>query len=222
MSDTWLATYLLLWAIVAVQGIFLMGALRQLGIIHLRLGSDPGVLITPEGLPRGALAPDFEAPITPTGEMVRRTDFLGRRVMVVFLSPTCMSCKQLIPHLNAIHEERRDEVATLVVCHGAEGSCAEFVRRFGVRPRVVADLQNVIATSFGVSATPFAYLLDESGHVLIRGVANDWTHLERLLEEEGTFQSRPWPSPPSQTETAAAQASPVSREDDRELVEAPQ
>lgn len=191
MSDLATASYLLLWIVVAVQTFLLLGALRQLGLIQLRLGSDSGILITPEGLERGAMAPAFEAEVL-TGQVVRRTDFLGRRLLLVFISPSCVSCKQLIPHLNAIYDEYRHDVDVLAVCNGSRGSCSKFARLYGIRPSVVSDLANSIASDFGTSATPFAFLLDEQGRVLIRGIANDWTQLERMLAEEGTFQTQPW------------------------------
>lgn len=192
MADVWLASYVLLWAVVIVQTVLLLGALRQLGLIQLRIGSDPGILITAEGIPRGAMAPDFEAQLAASGTTVRRSEFLDRRLLLVFLSPSCVSCKQLIPHLNAIHKEYSKDVDILAVCNGSRRACADFARVFRIGPPVVADLSNGIAASFGINATPFAFLLDADGRVLIRGIANDWTQLERMLEEEGTFQTRPW------------------------------
>lgn len=38
MSGVWVASMLLLWIVVVVLTFFLIGALRELGIIQLRLG----------------------------------------------------------------------------------------------------------------------------------------------------------------------------------------
>lgn len=59
MTEFWTASYVLLWLIVAGLCFIVMGLLRQFGLIQLRLGPEPGVLITKEGLERGTPAPDF-------------------------------------------------------------------------------------------------------------------------------------------------------------------
>ncbi len=41
MSGVWLASYIVLWLVVLMLGFLLAGALRQLGLIQLRLGDDP-------------------------------------------------------------------------------------------------------------------------------------------------------------------------------------
>src|SRR5438477_338320 len=61
MSGVWLASYVVLWVVVLLLAFLLAGALRQLGLLQLRLGDDPGALITDTGLQRGAEAPDFTA-----------------------------------------------------------------------------------------------------------------------------------------------------------------
>ena len=70
MSGVWLASYLVLWLVVLVLAFLLAGSLRQLGLIQLRLGDDPGALITDSGLERGAQAPEFIAADSETGEPV--------------------------------------------------------------------------------------------------------------------------------------------------------
>lgn len=53
------ASVVILWVAVAIVGFLLAGTLRQVGLIQLRLGADPGALITQGGLDRGTLAPKF-------------------------------------------------------------------------------------------------------------------------------------------------------------------
>ena len=50
MSGVWLASYIVLWLVVLVLAFLLAGSLRQLGLMQLRLGDDPGALITDTGL----------------------------------------------------------------------------------------------------------------------------------------------------------------------------
>jgi methylamine dehydrogenase accessory protein MauD len=193
MSTLWIASYIALWIIVAVLAIIVMGLLRQLGLIQLRLGIDPGVLITPEGLERGTAVPDFEARDVHAGDLIRLRDFRGQRVVLVFLTPTCVACRELAPHLNEVMHAYRGTIELLTVLYGAEASCMEFARQFKLQTRLLADPTNSIAASYDVRATPFAFLINEDGIVLIRGVVNSWPQLEALIEQEGTLQGeRPW------------------------------
>lgn len=192
MSSLWLASYIGLWIVVLVLAIIVVGLLRQLGLIQLRLGLDPGALITQEGLERGVEAPDFEAIDVRDGRLAHLSDYRGQRLLLVFLTTTCSACRTVAVHLNSIMREYRDDVATLVVCHGDQAACAEFARQVDLQPPLLADPANAIAERFDVRFTPFAFLLNESGVVLVRGVANTWPQLEALLNEEGSAQKAAW------------------------------
>jgi hypothetical protein len=91
MSGVWLASYIVLWVVVLLLAFLLAGALRQLGLLQLRLGDDPGALITETGLERGAQAPDFTALDSETGELVSLSDLPAVPRMLVFASPGCLA-----------------------------------------------------------------------------------------------------------------------------------
>ena len=84
MSGVWLASFVVLWMLVLVMGFLLAGALRQLGLIQLRLGDDPGALITDTGLERGTLAPDFTALETGTGQSLTLSSLPNKPRLIVF------------------------------------------------------------------------------------------------------------------------------------------
>ena len=89
MSGVWLASYVVLWLLVLVLGFLLAGALRQLGLLQLRLGDDPGALITDTGLERGVDAPDFTGVDSESGELVTLSELPAAPRMIVFASPGC-------------------------------------------------------------------------------------------------------------------------------------
>lgn len=188
MNEIWIASNVLLWFVVAVMAFILIGLLRQLGLIQARLGIEAGALITPEGLERGIKAPDFDGKELSSKEHFHFDDVRGRRVLLVFLSATCAPCRDLIPHLNAVASKYRNQILTLAVCQGSEQACEEFSRLTNLQTKLLADPANFIGANYNIKFTPFAYLIDESGYVLIRGVANTLSQLEGLLLEEGTFQ----------------------------------
>jgi len=188
MSGVWLASYVVLWVVVLLLAFLLAGALRQLGLLQLRLGDDPGALITDTGLERGAEAPDFTALGAESGELVSLSDLPAVPRMLVFASPGCLSCRELIPGLNEVRKTRGD-FDFLVVCRGDVESCQAFGRMNGLEAPMVVDTNGQIEKDYLVTLTPFAYLIDHQGRVVIRGIANDWRQLESLLEQEGTLQA---------------------------------
>lgn len=192
MSGVWLASYLVLWLVVLVLAFLLAGSLRQLGLLQLRLGDDPGALITDVGLERGVQAPDFVAADSETGEPVALSELPAAPRLLVFASPGCLSCRELIPGLNEVRKTRHGEFDFLVICRGDIESCRSFGRMNRLEAPMVIDTNGQIEKDYMVTLTPFAYLLDYEGRVVIRGVANDWRQLESLLDQEGTLQAGRW------------------------------
>ncbi len=188
MTGVWLASYIVLWLVVLLLGFLLAGALRQLGLLQLRLGDDPGALITDTGLERGSEAPDFTALDAESGATVSLSDLPAVPRMLVFASPGCLSCRELIPGLNEVRKTRK-EFDFLVVCRGDLESCRSFGRMNRLEAPMVVDTTGQIEKDYVVTLTPFAYLIDHEGKVVIRGLANDWRQLESLLEQEGTLQT---------------------------------
>jgi methylamine dehydrogenase accessory protein MauD len=188
VSGVWLASYIVLWALVLLLAFLLAGALRQLGLLQLRLGDDPGALITDIGLERGTQAPDFTALDAESGEVVSLSDLPAVPRMLVFASPGCLSCRELIPGLNEVRKTRGDH-DFLVICRGDLESCRGFGRMNRLEAPMVVDTTGQIEKDYLVTLTPFAYLIDHEGRVVIRGIANDWRQLESLLEQEGTLQA---------------------------------
>ena len=188
MSGVWLASYIVLWVVVLLLAFLLAGALRQLGLLQLRLGDDPGALITDTGLERGAQVPDFTGLDAESGQLVSLSDLPAVPRMVVFASPGCLSCRELIPGLNEVRKTRGGEFDFLVVCRGDLESCQAFGRMNRLEAPMIVDTTGQIEKDYLVTLTPFAYLIDHEGRVVIRGVANDWRQLESLLEQEGTLQ----------------------------------
>jgi methylamine dehydrogenase accessory protein MauD len=188
MSGVWLASFIVLWVLALLMAFLLAGALRQLGLLQLRLGDDPGALITDTGLERGAQAPDFTGLDAESGELVSLSDLPAVPRLLVFASPGCLSCRELMPGLNEVRKTRGD-YDFLVVCRGDLESCQAFARMNRLEAPMVVDTTGQIEKDYLVTLTPFAYLVDHEGRVVIRGIANDWRQLESLLEQEGTLQA---------------------------------
>jgi len=188
MTDLWIASYIALWVVVAALAFIVMGLLRQFGLIQMRVGIEPGVLVTADGLERGMMAPDFEAEDVITGRVFKSGQLRGRRAVLVFLTPTCGECRSLASQLSQLADQWH-EVQFLAVCYGSAQACRELSTQTNLRVPLLWDTENALAQSYAVSVTPFAYLIGEDGTILIRGVVNTWPQLEALIEERGTLRT---------------------------------
>jgi len=100
MSELWQVSLVILWIVTLFMAFLLAGALRQIGLLLLRLGADPGLLVTRDGLDRGKLAPDFQGAEAVSGQTIALTSLPKRARAIAFLSDSCVSCRELVPHLN--------------------------------------------------------------------------------------------------------------------------
>lgn len=189
MSELWVASLIALWVLVLLLGFLLMGALRQIGLMQLRLGPELGALVTDDGLDRGAQAPDFTGIDVDTNAVRSLSELPARQRLLVFLSPSCVACSALAPHLNEVSQTWQDEFDFLVVCRGNVEGCRVFRQRHRLRAPMLVDVSGQIEHAYQVTRSPFAYVLDREGRVLIRGLANDWSQLEALLAQEGTLEA---------------------------------
>lgn len=205
MSSLWQASLVVLWVLLIIMAFLLAGALRQIGLLRLRIGDDPGALITDDGLPRGSFAPDFEAVEVVSGDTTRLSERVNSKRAVVFLSTGCLACRQLAPHLKEVVKTRSD-AEFLVVISGDMDSCRQLAFGAGLAGAlpVWVDQGGSIAALYQVAMTPFTYVTDEDGRVLARGVANDWRGLDSLLDEEGTLQAgKTWETVPDDADEPA-------------------
>ncbi len=148
----WTASLITLWIVVLGMAFLLAGALRQLGLLRLRMGDDPGALITDEGLARGSLAPPFDALVADTGDRFTFTATADRVRVLVLLSIGCLACRQLAPHINEV-AKTHPEVEIVPLVTGDLDSARQFIRAAGVKGRVLVD----------VSATVLESLINEEG-----------------------------------------------------------
>ena len=104
----------------------------------------------------------------------------GRKTLLVFVSATCSSCKDLAPALRSIARSERATTDTILISSGTSKGVREFIHqnRLGNLPTVVSsDLQQ----EYKVNGTPYGVLVDESGSVRAKGIVNSLEHLESLI-----------------------------------------
>jgi len=176
MQGWWGASYAVLWALVVVLCIVVVALARQIGTLHLRLG------------PRGALEIDDEGPVLGEApEPVATTDLGGREVvlggpgeaqLLLFVSPGCRLCEQVLPATSAL--AGRGRLAPYVV---TDVDTEEAGSAFGARrlhAPVIASLR--AAETYSVPGTPYVVVLDELGVVTAKGTVNNLEQMEGLVD----------------------------------------
>ena len=175
------ASNVALWFVVIALCLALLAVVRQLGVLHERIGP-VGALMLAKGLKVGEIAPKIAAqdlegrPIT-VG--IARTD--ERATLVMFVSPTCPVCKTLLPVLKSSLTSERDWLDIILASDGDTSDQREFVaaHRLGGFPYVVSA---PLGIAYQVGRLPFAVLIDAQGVLRARGIVNSREHLESLFE----------------------------------------
>jgi methylamine dehydrogenase accessory protein MauD len=178
MSGPWLISYVVLWGIVLFQGVVIFVLLRQLGLMYL--GTAQGV--ARDGIAAGERAPEFTVSGL-DGAHVSLERLRGLPALLVFASPSCVPCRGLIPDLNAFAHEHGDELRVLFLCRGSLDEARRFSDELHVQVPVAAHPDETLPDSFKARVTPFAFLLDGEGVVRAKGLANNRSHLDMLLEQ---------------------------------------
>jgi methylamine dehydrogenase accessory protein MauD len=183
----WLET--VQWLILLGLVVATLGLLHQVGKIRRRLGEDRGVLVPNDGLPLDSVAPPIEVAERRTGQPVRLGDYRGRGVVVAFLSPSCVPCVKLVPHLNRLAKERAEPV--IVVAEQADGADLDVELSSDVQ--VVGDTTGELARAYQVQRRPLVYVIHPDGTVAMRTVPNNRVDLEDTLDGFGRLQGDlPW------------------------------
>jgi peroxiredoxin len=136
-----------------------------------------------EGLPIGAMFPDFKLPdmagtdVTLDGLLVQKHP---TPILFFFVSPTCGPCKTLVPEFEAWKKDLDGKVRTIFISNGTQ---LENISKFGSDLTGVMLLQKgrELADAAKTQWTPTAVLIDAGGRVASHTAAGD-TAIRDLVE----------------------------------------
>lgn len=177
--DSYLFEIVLLLSVVVFVLVLAMFALaRQIGVLHTRL-APAGALMTESGPKIGQPAPVLSVPDIKGNEVtVGGTRELPQ--LILFVSPTCPICKELVPTARSM---AKDEKLSLVF--GSDGGQVKKHSDYASKMKI-EDYPYIVSLELGmkfeVSKLPFAVLIDEKGVLRSKGLVNSREHLESLVE----------------------------------------
>jgi len=166
------------WIVILGMGLALLALARQVGVLHVRL-APAGALMTGKGPTVGEPAPVLEATTLDGASLTTGKGLSkGRMQLLLFVSPHCPLCKELIPiAANFARTERLD------IVFAGDDEVSE-------QRAMVARLEmggipfinsSIVGRAFHVDRLPHAVLIGDDGTVLSKGLVNSREHLESLV-----------------------------------------
>ena len=169
MDGPWLVSYVALWLANLAFVIILIGVVRQIGVLHLKVATLSVRPAEGEGRALGEIAigrmgPPFVGTDLVDGREISSEDLRGRRAVLVFVTPACGLCQELVPVINELIE-KMPETQFLLISEGGRYRNKEFVNLFDVRAPLIPDVKGDIAHAYDVPGQPTVLVLDEMGKV---------------------------------------------------------
>ncbi len=111
------------------------------------------------------------------GNMVRRSDFAGTILMIVFWSAKCPYEKRYDPRINEIVKDYRNKGVVVIGIDSNQNETLseinEAIQDRDVQFSILIDPGSLVADTFGAITTPHAFIIDRSGLLVYEGSIDD-------------------------------------------------
>lgn len=181
-----------LLGLVILQGWFIFRLLRQNGRLmlcidsleqHYEEGAPPVWYAPSESLPVGSPAPGFRLPDL-AGNLVNLDDLrrLGPPVLLIFVNPTCQSCRALLPEAAAWQRRLSSDLTVVLI---SQGSPKDNQRMLDGKEldHFLIQRGRELAEAYQVYGTPSAVLVGRQGE-LLSAVAAGSVSIRRLVTDQ--------------------------------------
>jgi thiol-disulfide isomerase/thioredoxin len=137
------------------------------------------------GIAVGAQAPDA-AVETLDGKPASLAQFIGKTpVLMEFWATWCPNCRELEPHLKAVHAKYANQVKFVGVSVSVNQSpdrVKAYVAKHAIPGEQVFDKSGAATGAYDVPATSYVVVLDKSGKVVYTGLGGD-QDLEKAIQK---------------------------------------
>ncbi|WP_226017986.1 methylamine utilization protein MauD [Novosphingobium sp. FKTRR1] len=178
MLTTLIVAQVLSWIVILALGLALLALARQVGVLHMRV-APAGALTTAGGPSVGSTTKAIEATTIDGAHVHVGGPAPGAALrLLMFVSPSCPLCKNLIPMAKSF---ARDERVQLIFV-GDDDLAAQraMIEKQGLNGYQFINGPEV-GQAYEVGKLPYAALLDADGVVLSKGLVNSREHLESLI-----------------------------------------
>ena len=178
MQTVLIISQILSWILILGLGLALLALARQVGVLHVRL-APAGALLSGKGPVVGEPAPVLDAvtlegaPIT-IGKPLAK----GRTQLLLFVSPSCPLCKDLIPIARNFAKSERLDIIFVGDDEVSEQRAMVARLDMGSAPFVNSS---IVGRAFHVDRLPHAALIGADGTLISKGLVNSREHLESMI-----------------------------------------
>lgn len=118
------------------------------------------------GIQKGNRAPDF-ALRNLEGDLLKLSDFTGKKVILNFWATWCPPCRAEMPHMEKVYNDYADEVVVLAVnlthTEKNEAAISDFADNYGLTFPIVLDANGETSQTYRIRAYPTSYIVDSLG-----------------------------------------------------------
>jgi peroxiredoxin len=132
------------------------------------------------GIDTGEQAPPFEA-LDQEKKKIRLDDFWGKRLVLAFIIPGCPACPGTLKALNQVLQDQQNLVGLVVGGPDFEIN-KNYIKKHHIHFPFLTPYPDLAQKLYQVNTFPTVFIIDESGIIRARGLANRREHLQILLK----------------------------------------
>lgn len=184
MEGGWLISYIVLWAVTLLLVIVVLTHSRMLGLLHYRFG--------PANAKPLADGPDIgESLKRLTGIQPNREEWslkfpTSGDLILIFISPQCSTCNEVLPHIRDFSQNRKDLRTVLVSTIDDIGMNKAYVNYRGLE-KLEYIINEALSDDLNIQGVPYALYVDQSGTVRSKGLVNNYENLIGLTKSAQNF-----------------------------------
>ncbi|MBD7968397.1 thioredoxin fold domain-containing protein [Paenibacillus gallinarum] len=174
MSTFFWISYAILWLLVVPLVILNLILFRQLGIMIM--GTARGV--NQSGIPVGERLPAATTTHL-DGRQWSTEELKGRPALMLFGSPTCRECAEILPDFQLMTKEH--QVKPILMLFSSAELAEDYAHQIEYEDEVVL-VSSEFAHQLDVQVTPYAYAIDSQGVIRHKGLVNSREQLESYIK----------------------------------------
>ena len=179
MEGFWLVSYIFLWVITLLLVVTVLTHSRMLGLLHYRFGPANAKQLA-DGPELGTELDKLEA-IYPSNENWNITFPQEKDLILIFISPQCSTCNELLPHVKDFSRNKNPYRVILISTLDDLAMNRAYVG-FQKLENFEFVISEKLATNLNIEGTPYALYINQEGKVLAKGLVNNYENLIGLTK----------------------------------------
>jgi len=102
-----------------------------------------------------------------SGKKVKLSDFRGKVVLINFWASWCPPCREEMPALQAVYQDKQSENLVVLAVDIQEDSdtVSRFVQKLGLTFPIAMDTEGEVTEAYGIDSIPSSFFVDKSGTI---------------------------------------------------------